>query len=135
MQVKFYLAGKFRDGKKLLKHVETLEDLGHQCTHKWMLFEGATSPEKAINDVNGVYNADYLLAFLTDPEYRYRGTMSEIGVALGYNNVANKCDLVTKSIYIVKHPDAKFSCFIHHPSVQHFTSFEKALDQIMTDWQ
>ena len=36
-------------------------------------------------DVQGVLNADTILVFMTDPKYPYRGTCTEIGVAMGSN--------------------------------------------------
>ena len=116
MTTKFYLAGKFSEGKDLLKYVNILESIGHECTHKWMEFEGATREEKAINDVKGVHNADYLIAFLTDDTYKYRGTLCEVGVALGLNTLARAAHCQNIKIYIVKPDTVTFTCFIHHHS-------------------
>ena len=130
----FYLAGKFRDGMYLLNHIRDLEARGYHCIHKWMLFEGSTRAEKAINDVDGVSKANFLLAFLTDEKYMYRGTMAEIGAALGYNNLASQHGLPTKKIYLVHPGMTEFTCFIHHPEITKYKTYESALAQILVDF-
>ena len=133
--VSFYLAGKFKEGMQLLTYVNELENLGMKCTHKWMLFEGATRTEKAINDVDGVSSSDFLIAFLTDEDYKYRGTMSEIGTALGFNSLARQTGHKLKKIYVIHPADTGFTCFIHHPDINLCTSYQQALSLIKNDFK
>ena len=49
--------------------------------------------EDAVKDINQVSSADVVFAVMTDHEYAYRGTFTEIGCALGQNKpVVVWCD-------------------------------------------
>lgn len=86
-------------------------------------------------DVDAIKEADCVLAIIDDPEYSYRGTFCELGVALG---------LEKKIIVYCPHEvaECKTNCFFHHPSIEHFSDLVEAVEHLdaftrprnMWDW-
>lgn len=132
---------------KLQKAIELLEQCGHTITHNWTKKHNFESrAEEARADVNGVKNADALIVFMNDPNYAYRGTWTEVGIALGSakskwiyfvtdENFKKECKNVffhdaniicCDSLYnlIVKHIGFNKNCF-EHPCL---TTFLKSLE-------
>ena len=89
--------------------------MGHTITHDWTTNETPSrTPEILGNfaklDIDGVVNADCLIAIMDDPEYMYRGTFTEIGAAIA----------IGKKIYVYcPNDNAKCltNCFIYHPAI------------------
>jgi nucleoside 2-deoxyribosyltransferase len=69
------------------------EELGCEITHDWTSYELAytdrheRSRKCALADIEGVVTADIVVALLTDDDYAYRGTSSEIGAALAASRI------------------------------------------------
>lgn len=89
-----YVAGASGDREMLRKVMDRLEAGGVTITHDWTTCEArdmtiADAAECARKDINGVVNADVLLAFLTRDEYAYRGTRHEIGAMLAMKAQGN----------------------------------------------
>lgn len=86
--MRVYVAGNWNKRKEIREMMDRLEDMGHSITHDWTSYEQTYSDEHARNkdcalrDVGGVVEADLVIALLTEPDYAYRGTSSELGAAL-----------------------------------------------------
>jgi len=62
---------------------ELEQDGQHQCTHQWMTKNlGLSRIWDALADLKGVEDCDVFIAYVTDAEYAYRGTSTELGMAL-----------------------------------------------------
>lgn len=86
--MRLYTAGKWGDKDRIRQIAKTMEGRGHVITHCWFDVEdGECSAEEmrmyADQDVKGVMTADAVLVVMDDPKYAYRGSFTEIGVALG----------------------------------------------------
>jgi len=126
--MELYVAGKFSDKKQIKEYMNELVKLGHSITHDWTSFESENADQNkmaqsAVKDVEAVKECDVLIAFLTDPQYAYRGTFSEIGIALG-----------TDKEIIVVNSDEQAYCttnvFYHHPDIIHVKTWDELLPQL-----
>lgn len=87
----FYLACKITEREKIRQVAAALEKEGHTITAKWWDFEQKSPEERSLEEsvqvglaeINGIRNSDMLICFITDPAYPYKGTLCEVGVALG----------------------------------------------------
>uniref|UniRef100_A0A6C0EK87 Nucleoside deoxyribosyltransferase n=1 Tax=viral metagenome TaxID=1070528 RepID=A0A6C0EK87_9ZZZZ len=123
--MKLYIAGKWYDGKKIQNKMKELVALGHTITHDWTTSETTYTSaefrmrEDAISDINGVKNADVVIAIVDDNDYPYRGTSHEIGAALALGKpVMLYCPQPLVSAWCQ-------TCFSRHPCI---TLFEKWTD-------
>lgn len=93
---KIYVAGSWKDRVQIrAEWMDKLEDMGHTITHDWTKSEEERGGCRDIEyhelcsaqDVQGVIDCDILLIVMdsTNSEYQYRGTFTELGVALGAN--------------------------------------------------
>jgi nucleoside 2-deoxyribosyltransferase len=86
--MRVYVAGNWNKRKEIRALMDRLEEMGHTITHDWTSYERtytsdhARNEDCALRDVEGVVGADLLIALLTEPDYAYRGTSSELGAAL-----------------------------------------------------
>jgi nucleoside 2-deoxyribosyltransferase len=124
--MKIYVAGKWDNKNQILQKMIELEKMGHNITHKWPTVEvvqGERDAEMALHDVNGVKESELLLVLMDDAEYVYRGTFTEIGVALGLN---------IKTWIVCPHENAycKTNIFFHHPNIVHFQSWDDAVNSL-----
>lgn len=126
--MKVYVAGKWSNKDRLVQLMDRLRGLGIEITHDWTKNEKTTgSPEQLGNfaklDTNGVKNADLMIAVLDDPSYPYRGTFTELGVALGCGT----------RIFIYC-PDDEFycvsNCFFHHPDIVRFYDLDLLVNEV-----
>ncbi len=92
--MKFYVAGKFTDAARIRWYMDRIEELGHTITEDWTPnYKKTVAPDFAVSnsymsncalkDMIGVKTADVLLAIMDDPSYEYKGTWTEIGMAIG----------------------------------------------------
>ena len=104
--MKIYVAGSWKNRKDIkLTWIEPLIKLGHEITHDWTEMEDERLDEIghplrdidyhkmcAQSDVNGVINADVLIVVMDSAvkHYSYRGTWTEIGVAIGKSLTSGK---------------------------------------------
>lgn len=133
--MKVYVAGKWTEIEVIHRVQEKLQEQGHTITHDWTRVEGMKdqltfTPEQeleydtrcAILDVNGVKDADLLFVVMTDKEYAYRGTFTEVGCGLG----------LSKQIVIVCPGTSDYyctsNCFFRHPLITHVNTIEEGLD-------
>lgn len=121
---KLYVAGKWYDKEKIQIKIRELEQLGHEITHNWTICETeyhSTDDRlraNAIDDINGVKNADIVVVVMDDVKYTYRGTSHEVGAALALN----------KPVYLYC-PDPDNTewyqgCFSRHPCITLFRDWE-----------
>ena len=129
--IKIYVAGKWSDKTYINSIIDHLEQLGYSITHNWTKVENVTRDpislgEMAILDINGVKNADALLVSMTDPDYAYRGTFTEIGCALALDK---KIIIVSSDIdQTIKTPYYSTNCFYHHPNIIHVKKWTDAIE-------
>jgi len=94
---KIYLAGKIYEKTRLRNMSKVLEKMGY------VMSCNEINPQIFIDCIN---KADLLIADMTDPEYNYSSTWTEIGIALGLN----------KEIWIISqnnHNSFFWSSFVH----------------------
>lgn len=123
--MKIYLCGKWADACSLREKMNELKWYGHTITHDWT-FNNSNFPKQSSKlDIDGVRNADIVIAIMDDPEYAYRGTFTEIGCALGQRkNVLIVCPPLTDE---TKDYWCKTNCFFYHPQIFHYNSWEEVL--------
>ncbi len=136
-----YVAGKWTDKESIRSRMGDVRELGHTITHDWTKVEHTDAPDEmllyAFLDVKGVLAADIFIALLEDPKYDYRGTFTELGVALGHKQApAENGQLgVRKQVWVVcpnNDAYARTNVFFQHPMIDHFNSWEaccKALSE------
>ncbi len=90
--MKVYVAGKFTEAKRIREVQAAVVAAGHSISFDWTknkYEEGRPMHLQAMHfaelDVKGVADADCVVAVLEDPVYEYRGTFTEIGIAIGQN--------------------------------------------------
>lgn len=124
--MKLYVAGKFGDKEKIAAAIKKLEALGHTITHNWTLdhkFRGKN--EEAQADASGVMKAEALVVFMDDINYPYRGSWTEIGIALGSGIPIY---MVTTSEFQI----GQKNVFFHHPSIKKMWTFPEVIGYIGT---
>jgi len=121
--MKLYVAGKFDNRDYIHTRIEYLQSLGYEITHDWTQVETSNSltntdlAKYASQDVNGVLQADLLLILITDEDYPYRGTTTELGVALGQNKPVVVIDPFENSIF-------NQNIFVRHGLVTKYSSLK-----------
>ncbi len=102
--MRLYVAGKWSDKEAIRAFMTRLREAGHVITEDWTQHAG-NEPGKpkepsllrddAEKDLAGIYSADAIIAVMSDPQYAYRGTFFELGLALGFS----------KHVIIIANPD------------------------------
>lgn len=122
-----YITGKWSDKDTIREYMNQLEKLGHTITHDWTTSYESNAENKksdiAFNGVQGVAFAEVVIVVLTDPKYSYRGSFTELGVALG----------LLKDVYVIchdKNSDCRTNVFFHHPSIVHVESWGECLSKL-----
>jgi hypothetical protein len=116
--IKVYVATKFEEKMAARELMADLGRLGVSITHDWTVFETATanSKECAINDTEGVLEAEFIVILATK-ELHYAGSYVEFGIALGAG----------KPVYVIG--SGMDRCvFINHPNVRKFVDKHSFLD-------
>ena len=98
-----YLRGGQQD--QVRQVAEALENKGHVITKKWWEIEQANAADRSpmesrkvgLEELEGSATCDVMVVFFTDPCYPYKGTLCELGIALGsrYYNPGHKIIIVT----------------------------------------
>ena len=127
-----YVAGKWADKHIIKTYMNFFTKEGHVITHDWTVVEEEDKRTRedlakyAELDVQGVKKADYLIILITDPEYAYRGTSCELGVALACQKPVIIVNLTNGT------PDFFKSIFPFHKSVRILDRFiESEIIQIL----
>jgi len=120
--LKFYLCGCWNRQDDIASKCADLESLGLRCTEKW--FDGShdsTSMEyDALMDIRGVEMADVVIAVMTEKDYAYRGTFTELGAALALKKIIIVLSLPEES-------QCKTNTFFRHIRGHHVTSWQSVL--------
>lgn len=140
-----YVAGCFHtretEAVPLMNYIR--DELGGTITHDWTSYELEyhdwfdRSQRCAEADVRGVLEADVMVALLTQPDYPYKGTRTEMGVAMGarYVNPAKAPKLWVlgsvdpSKVHKDKVPDVLKTCFTALVD-RFFTSMEDLKDAL-----
>ena len=133
MTKKIYIAGKWSEKEKLQKKILDLIAQGHTITHDWTRFESDPNnsfQSMADHDVNGVINADIYIGIMDDDQYPYRGTFTELGVALATQKIRSdyKIYIVCPSFFIKKKAYYATNCFFHASGIEYVPTWEKMLE-------
>lgn len=128
-----YVAGAWTHREEIDAIIEVWKQQGIRITHEWTKTEEQSSmTTAAINDIQGVRDAKFVVAIMDDRKYAYRGTFSEMGAALAlgkpvliYNPFHANND--EKSIY------GASNVFYWHPLCMHFTHIESVFEYICAD--
>jgi len=133
MSKKIYIAGKWSEKEKLQKKMLELIALNHTITHDWTRFEADPNnsfQSMADHDVNGVIEADIYIGIMDDDKYAYRGTFTELGVALATQKICpdHKIYIVCPSFFTDKKGYCTTNCFFHSSGIEHISSWENMLE-------
>lgn len=100
-----YVAGKFTEQDQVRCVAATLEEKGHTISKKWWEIEQSNASTRSstearrvgLAETEGSATCDAMVVFLTDPAYPYKGTLCELGIALGsrYHDPTKKIIIVT----------------------------------------
>ena len=107
-------------------------------TYDWTAVEQGYNPTTeqkaswAKADVEGVKSADYLVIILTDKTYTYRGTSTELGVALGLNIPVIIVELPNYTIHASANYEFNKNIFTKHELVTVCYSIQQAIQLIKT---
>ncbi len=126
--MKFYVSGQWFKKPQIRQIIKRVKEMGHSITRDWTLIEMGNTSNPAVGkyarlNANAIKNADILLVIMTDTEYPYRGTFTEIGVALGCGT----------QIFIVcpfTEGYCRTNCYFNHPDIRHFETVDKALEEL-----
>lgn len=146
---KIYVAGSWAQRAYLQVKMNELRKLNYVVTSDWPTFETKLDnpddyAECSRLDIDGVVNADTVLAFMTDSIYPYRGTYTEIGCAIGSGRrIILICDGICtkKNRNDQKKSDERMSdnfeftfshtcmnnVFFWDPRIEHVATFDDAL--------
>lgn len=119
--MKFYVASKLENQKRVAKLIAGLEAIGWECTYDWTTHGSvATTPDKwgtvAEGELSGVREADVVIVWMPGG----RGTHVELGAALALNKLML---MVGSDIDLQDGYD--YDCvFHHHPSIIRFDADE-----------
>lgn len=124
--MKIFVSGKFDDKLFIKNKINELQDLGYEITFDWTSFEDNTVNKSiatlaAINDIDGVKNCDVHIIIISDKDYIYRGTFTELGCSLGLNKkILIWCPF--EDAFCMSNP------FYYHPSIRHFNDWNLCLE-------
>lgn len=114
-----YVAGAYCD-KPTVKQVQTeLKRAGCVITHDWTTVSNANAMEHAIADERGVKQADVVVAVFSVEQHAYRGTFTEMGMALGLSKMVFALCLVDG--------DYKHNPFLQLPQVRMTHSLDEVV--------
>jgi len=125
-----YVAGKWADRERIHKVIQLLQSFGHRITHDWTQVETGTRTLEfnqmcAGLDVKGVLDSDIVIADMTDPNYRYQGTCTEIGAAQGANMLHELTGFPDSRIEIWYIGELRHGVFFS--KCKHFTDWQQVL--------
>jgi nucleoside 2-deoxyribosyltransferase len=109
--MKIYLAGRFSMKDKIAQLADELEKHGIQITTKWWQIEQTQAIDRSCEEsqsvgekeLNGVMLADAVVAIIDDKDYAYRGTLTELGIAIGNYRAMSKS--IKKSVFLITGKD------------------------------
>lgn len=110
--MKLFVAGKWTSRHYARQRMTELEQAGHSITYDWMAEEGDWWREFALEDMQGVRDADALVLII---EPAMEGAWVEVGIALALG----------KTVYVEGVETYPSHCiFLCHPAVRHIAELE-----------
>jgi len=122
--MKIYVASKWEEHDTVKKIMIELEAAGHVITCDWTDHKyPQTDIQKelsryAIDDINGVRNADIVIVYALNTTYTYRGAIGEMTAAIALG----------KPVYLIGH-SVDECIFSNHPLVRRASSINEILKQ------
>ena len=129
---KVWISGAWAHRERMGQLIDQVRQMGYEITHDWTRLEKAPNPSPqemgmyAKFDIDGVKNADVVVAVLEDPDYPYRGTFTEIGCALGANKPTH---IVWPYSLETSEKNAQI-LFFWHPDIIYFKSWDDFIDYL-----
>lgn len=121
--MKIYVAGAYTS-KEMPIIIKDLEERGLIITHNWTLSvsrEPITDEILATEadlDLEGVKACDILVVYMSSDTYEYRGTMTEVGMALALNKEILLYNPHHNGLFF-----QKMNVFYYHPLIKHYISY------------
>ncbi len=140
-KMKLYVASGWNFRKDVQKINDRLRSENFDIISTWIECEnGISSPTAytidAVRDTTEITNCDILLAIMSDKEYAYRGTFTEIGYAIGIKKpILIVCPGISdvQKISEIKY-NYSYSCmtnvFFWHTDCNHVPDLEEAIKKI-----
>ena len=134
--MKIYTASGWLFRERIAKINNDLKSKGLNIISTWIEEEaGISTPEDsridAIRDVNQVKECDVLLAIMDDDKYAYRGTWTEIGVAIALNKkIIVVCPGTQNKISDIKYEYSHYcmtNVFFWHPNIIRVKTIDDAI--------
>lgn len=121
---KFYFIGKFEHAEEIAQKIKCITSQGYELTHNWTMADKMDDSlaKQVEDDLDGVCNADFVVALIDHPSHEYRGSFAEIGCAIG----------LKKRIYLITNnqelpTSAAQHCFLFHRCLNKFNTWEEFL--------
>jgi nucleoside 2-deoxyribosyltransferase len=117
--MKIYVAGAYSDQLTVQSVQQRLRSQGHTITHDWTNRQGTSALEDAECDWRGVKEADLIVLVFSVVDHAYRGTFTELGLALAHG----------KRIVALRLVDGEYrhNPFLQLPQVKHAYALEDIL--------
>jgi nucleoside 2-deoxyribosyltransferase len=112
-----YVAGAYCDKPTVQQVQAALTALGCRVTHDWTSRDATTALEDALADEGGVNRAEIVVIVFSVAEHAYRGTFTEMGMALALGKMVVALRLVDG--------DYKHNPFLHLPQVRTVHSLDE----------
>lgn len=127
--LRIYYACKYTDKEQAKRTIKALEADGHVITHNWPEMEQTDRSEEAMGeyaqlDLQGVRHAELVIAEMTDKDYAYKGTWTELGGAL---LTERQVAIVSPFTNKVDGAPLTRNVFFWHPAIFRCATIEEAL--------
>lgn len=103
-----------------------LEQRGLRIACDWTSQPATNKKDTSVRDVAAMQQAQVLVAVMTLSAYAYKGTWTEVGMALGRG-----IPVVLVSPFVEGEADCAKNVYFHHPSFLRFASADALLQAIM----
>lgn len=80
--MKFYIASKFENKKRIIEISTQLKAAGHEISFDWSNAKTDNLAE-AVYDIRGIKNCNAIIGVFEE-DYKYKGAIFELGIAFAY---------------------------------------------------
>jgi nucleoside 2-deoxyribosyltransferase len=100
-----YVAGKFEDRKVINEqYIKILEEKNYKISYNWILDETFVDNKESAsimsnNCINDIKKASVVVIIITDKDYIYQRTTTELGIALGLGTYVYIIDPFDNSLF------------------------------------
>jgi hypothetical protein len=146
--MKIYIAGAWTMRQELGLVMAQVEELGHTITHNWtsheLVYSDVVDRDKKCGtaDINGVIDADLVIAVMTLDDYPYKGTRHELGAAYAMQQLKERGIIEeAPQVWIVSNgnnidtpdnvPECLQTCFTSLAN-RYYNSIDQALESLST---